>query len=120
MSLLDQHGNAIIRCTSPDCTNRATVFPELQIPPKGHGFGQCLKLRIALPLCVKHGKAEKPETFLTDNLRRMASATVDKSPVPLDFDRARISLKAIGGDEWQAASHAASIARAGRQRALNS
>lgn len=119
-ALLDSRGQAIRHCASPGCPARAIVFPELVIPPQGHPHSRGLKINIGLGLCRKHGAEEVPANFLTDELKAMASAMVRASPVPLDFERARINLKPIGGKEWEEAADIAREGQAGRLRGLNS
>ncbi len=99
---------------------RAVVFPELVIPPVGHPHSRGLKINIGLSLCRKHGEAEVPENFLTDQLKEMARAMVKASPIPLDFDRAKLNLRPIGGKEWNEAADIAREGQDGRLRGLNS
>lgn len=120
MSLVDANGTEIRRCASIGCHNRATVFPELVIPPTGRPHIEGLRVNIALALCRKHGAEERPETFLTDQLKEMVRAMLKPSPIPPDFDRARINLKPIGGAEWNKSGEIAREAQAGRRRMLNS
>jgi hypothetical protein len=118
--LVDGNGVTLKLCAAPGCYHRAIVFPELVIPPVGHPHTRGLKINIGLALCRKHGLEEKPETFLTDQLRNMASTLVKPSPIPLDFDRARINLKPIGGEDWNKSVGIAREAQAARYRRLNS
>lgn len=118
--LVDGNGVTLRQCAAIGCHSRAVVFPELVIPPVGHPHSRGLKINIGLALCRKHGAEEKAETFLTEQLREMASALVKPSPIPLDFDRARINLLAIGSAEWAESTRIAREAQAGRYRRLNS
>jgi hypothetical protein len=118
--LVDGNGVALKLCGRVGCHNRAVVFPELAIPPTGRPHTQALKMQIGIALCRKHGLEERPETFLTDQLKEMVRAMLKPSPIPPDFDRARINLKPIGGEEWNRSVGIAREAQAGRRRRLNS
>lgn len=116
MSLVDLNGVTLKSCANPGCGERAIVYPEIAVPPIGHGYGPALKLVVGLALCPKHGRAERPETFLTPSFRAMCAAMAKGWKTPPDFDRAKITLRPVGDDRWQAYQRNAEQARQGRAR----
>lgn len=113
-TILGPNGEPIRHCAHPGCSNLATVYPQVIVPPRGYPAKQGFKTVVGIGLCLKHGREEVPGTFLTDEFRRMAQAVVASSPIPLDFDRTEIKLRPLGDKPWRDFTSAAIAARKGR------
>jgi hypothetical protein len=110
-TILDRAGNPIHHCATPGCRERGIVYPQVIVPPRGHPLTKGVKAVVRLILCRKHGQREEVGTFLTDNFRAMLSATVARSPVPLDFDRATLKMRVVGDKPWRENEERAASAR---------
>ena len=111
--LLDRLGVPIRYCSNPGCRQRAVRYLEIAVPPTGRPMSEAVKATLGLTLCRRCADKERVETFLTDQTRALIAGMVAKSPIPPDFNRARLNVRVIGDPDWE---RAAAIAAEGRAR----
>lgn len=116
MSLVDRMGAPLRTCERAGCSDRGVLYPEVIVPPRGYPIERGVRMSINVVLCKRHAGEERVENFLTDQFRAMAAAQVGRSPIPLDFERAEIRLKTIGGKDWERLQKQAREGRQGRDR----
>ena len=91
------------QCMEPSCTEEAEYYVHILVAPMGYPIERGMAMDLSITFCGKHIGGVKASDIFTPETKKMVSEVTritQRSEVPLDFSRTRITPRKIGDKHW--------------------